>query len=220
MPSHSSESVEKSFEIYNDRARNIDLTWCMQAVDVLEKYFKYDQKFNLLDIGCCYFQLWKEIKKRKIKNYCKYTGLDYDSKFIELGLKYFPELKKRYLIDDLQNIETSKYDVLVMSAVLEHLDDYEKTLDKLLNSSADLFIFRTFLSEKDEISEMNDPNYVQKPYFINQYSIYKFSKKFINNGYNVNLYPDKATKNSKPYKVLNHDNFLRQMFFIVCKKQT
>lgn len=220
MTPHTSESIEKILDTYNNRAKNIDLTWCIQAVDVLEKYFKHNEKFKLLDIGCCYFQLWKEIKKRKIKKYCTYTGLDSDSKFIELGLKYFPELKKKYLIDDLENIETSKYDVLIMSAVLEHLDDYEKTLDKLLNSSADLFIFRTFLSEKDKISEMNDPNYVQKPYLINEYSIYKFSKKFINNGYSVDICPDKATENSKPFKVLNHDNFVRQMFFIVCKKQT
>ena len=98
MPNfHSSDSVEKLYELYKYRANNIDLTWCIQAVDVLEKHFKNDQKFNLLDIGCCYFQLWKEIKKRKIKKYCQYTGLDHDSRLIELGLKYFPELKKSLL---------------------------------------------------------------------------------------------------------------------------
>ena len=107
-----------------------------------------------------------------------------------------------------------------MSAVLEHLEDYEKTLDYLLNSSADLFIFRTFLSEKDKISEINDPNYVKIHILLMSIQYINFQKKFINNGYSVNICPDKATKNSEPYKVLNHDDFLRQMFFIVCKKQT
>ena len=62
------EFVEKSYELYKYRANNIDLTWCIQAVDVLEKHFKNDQKFNLLDIDVAISSYGKKLKKERLKS--------------------------------------------------------------------------------------------------------------------------------------------------------
>ena len=48
---------------------------------------------SINDLGCNYFQLYKEIKLKKLKY--KYYGYDADKNFLELGLKKFLELKKK-----------------------------------------------------------------------------------------------------------------------------
>ena len=196
----------------------IYLIWCKQAVEVLEEKFVNQSQFSLLDIGCNYFQLWKELKQREIKSKCDYFGMDYDQNFLDIGLEHFPELREKVIVGDLVTCEIEKYDVIVCSAILEHLNNAELVIDKILAASSNIIIFRTFLGEKDIIKEQNNPKYVDTPYNINQFGTHKFINKILGKGFKLNIQPDIATNNSNPYKALGDPDFVRQMFFIVCEK--
>jgi len=67
----------KDIIFYNKRLKTLRLTWCKQICDLIENIYP-QKKIKINDIGCCYFQLYKEIKLRKLnynyygseKNFC------------------------------------------------------------------------------------------------------------------------------------------------------
>ena len=77
----------KEFNVYKKRLKKVRLVWPQQILDLLKNY--NINKIN--DLGCNYFQLYKEIKLRNLKY--DYFGYDNEKKFINLGLNEFKELK-------------------------------------------------------------------------------------------------------------------------------
>ena len=120
---------KKQFSLYTKRLNDVNLTWCNQVLDFIELNFSTNVN-SIKDIGCNYFQFYKELKLRKLN--FKYFGYDIDEKFIKLGLTKFPELKKRYKIGNCENIKLLKTDFSVVSAVLEHSENPIKLLPRLL----------------------------------------------------------------------------------------
>ena len=89
---HTSSSIgEIQIKLYKNRLEKIRLTWCQQVFEIIKKLNYSNPKIN--DLGCNYFQFFKEIKINKYK--CDYFGYDIDKNFINLGLTKFPELKKK-----------------------------------------------------------------------------------------------------------------------------
>ena len=66
---HNSEKFSrKQFVLYKKRLKSVNLTWCNQVLDfITAKNIK-----SMKDIGCNYFQFYKELKLRKLK--LKYFG--------------------------------------------------------------------------------------------------------------------------------------------------
>ena len=93
------------------------------------KYLKIlNPKIN--DLGCNYFQFYKEIK---INNYkCDYFGYDIDKKFINLGLTKFPELKKKYKLANIENTNLRMSDISIIADTLEHTEKPEKILKNII----------------------------------------------------------------------------------------
>ena len=80
----------KQLDFYKKRLETVRLTWCQQVLEIIKKFNFSNPKIN--DLGCNYFQFYKEIKINKFS--CDYFGYDIDKKFVNLGLTKFPELKK------------------------------------------------------------------------------------------------------------------------------
>jgi SAM-dependent methyltransferase len=93
---YSDKTNPSDLSLYKLRLNTVRLAWPRQVLKILKKY-KFD---SMLDIGCGYLPLYKEIKLSK-KNY-DYYGVDISAKFIHLGLSFFPELKKKVFIKDYQ----------------------------------------------------------------------------------------------------------------------
>ena len=216
MSTHSSETIKNSLDVYRNRAKNEYLIWCEQIIDLILKYCSLKQKITISDIGCNYFQLWKEIKRRKLENKFNYTGFDLDKTFINLGLEFFPELTSNYDFIDIEKESIRKSQIVICSALYEHLDNYESALENLVNSTGEILILRTFLG-KDFIRQIqNDKTIVDKPYNINQFSMSELVLKLLNKGFTVEIIRDKATNNSSLKKVSGQIE--RQMFILLCKK--
>ena len=199
---------KKQFNIYKGRLEKVNLIWCNQVIDLIKNY----NIKSIKDIGCNYFQFYKELKLRKLK--FKYFGYDIDDKFIKLGLTKFPELKTKHKIGNCENIKLLKTDFSIMSAVLEHVDNPIKLLNKVVSTTKKIVCIRTFLGVKSHnIINKNGLNQIL-PYNINQFSFKTIEDKLKKFGFKSFFILDKATSNSTKFKLVNN-KFKRHMYIVI-----
>ena len=164
------------------------------------------------DLGCNYFQLFKEIYLRKLKY--DYFGYDLDPKFINIGLNYVTKLKNfekfnkkkvrmtqtnnlsfNYKVSNIEKDNLRKCDCSVLSATLEHVDNANRVLGNVFKTTKKIIILRTFVDIKAE--EAIQTKGYKKPYNIRKFSFIFLEKIFLKNGFNLYFILDKATKFSK-----------------------
>ena len=191
---------KKQFSFYTKRLNDVNLNWCNQVLDFIETTFPTNVK-SIKDIGCNYFQFYKELKLRKLN--FKYFGYDIDEKFIKLGLTKFPELKKRYKIGNCENIKLLKTDFSVMSAVLEHSENPIKLLNNVITSTKKIVCVRTFLGIKSHRAIRKKSKNQILPYNCNQFSFKMIEDKLKKYGFKTFIILDKATNNSTKVNLVN-----------------
>ena len=198
---HTSETFNrKQFSTYTKRLNDVNLTWCNQVLDFIETTFPTNVN-SIKDIGCNYFQFYKELKLRKLN--FKYFGYDIDDKFIKLGLTKFPELKRRYKIGNCENIKLLKTDFSVMSAVLEHSENPIKLLNNVISSTKKIVCIRTFLGIKSHRAIAKNYKNQILPYNCNQFSFKMIEDKLKKYGFKSFIILDKATNNSTKVNLVN-----------------
>ena len=74
MPTHDSSTHLRDIDLYNDRAKNVDLIWCDQVVNLLKEITDKNKNYSINDIGCYYGQVYKEIKRKKLEK--KYSNFE------------------------------------------------------------------------------------------------------------------------------------------------
>ena len=133
-------------KLIRDRMENVDLTWVSQFLDIIKNEFYTNEKISLKDVGCQSFQFYKQIKKNKLPY--EYYGYELDESYVKIGLEFFPELKKYFFLGDFTKQEKIKQtDISLCSATIEHVDNWNVFLEKMLSSTNKLGIIRTFLGE-------------------------------------------------------------------------
>lgn len=197
---------EKEIDLYKYRIKNIRLTWCKQILDIIHHF--NIKKIN--DLGCNYFQLYKEINFQK-KKY-NYFGYDLEPKFIDIGLNKFKKFKK-YKICNIESAKLRKADCSISSAVFEHLDNPKKFLNNIIKSTKKLIIIRGQFGIQEHIKKTTWKTL--KPLNFNQYSFKKIEKKFSNFGFDCFYILDKATKYSTMEKFLNSNKVHKRNTFIL-----
>jgi SAM-dependent methyltransferase len=216
---HTSETVgSKQLDLYKHRSKKIRLIWCKAVCDIIDNFDI--QKIN--DLGCNYFQLFKEMYLRKSKY--DYFGYDLDQKFINIGLDYLAKLKSfnknkkkdekiqinnlsfNYKISNIEKDNFRNCDCTVLSAVLEHVDRTNIILKKVFKTIKKLIILRTFVDLKAQ--EAIQIKNVKKPYNIRKFSFDYLKKIFLKNGFCLYFILDEATKFSK--KTLYVNNSLKK----------
>ena len=55
---------QEYLELCIDRAKNVELTWVEQFLDIIFDSFNSGEQLRLNDIGCNLGQFWKGLKKR------------------------------------------------------------------------------------------------------------------------------------------------------------
>ena len=211
---HTSETVgSKQLDLYKHRSKKIRLIWCRAVCDIIDNFDI--QKIN--DLGCNYFQLFKEMYLRKSKY--DYFGYDLDQKFINIGLDYLAKLKSfnknkknekiqinnlsfNYKISNIEKDNFRNCDCTVLSAVLEHVDRTNIILKKVFKTTKKLIILRTFVDLKAQ--EAIQIKSVKKPYNIRKFSFNFLKKIFLKNGFNLYFILDEATEFSKKTLYVNN----------------
>ncbi len=203
----------KQLDFYKYRLENVRLTWCQQVFEIIKKKKFLNPKIN--DLGCNYFQFYKEIKINKYK--CDYFGYDIDKKFLNLGLVKFPELKKKYKITNIENTNLRKTDISIISDTLEVTEKPEKILKNIISSTKKVIILRTFLSTEEKVQIVKNNKFLNVPYFINCFSYNMIIDYFIRNNFFPQIYPDLATNLSQVNEIF--PNVSRQFYIIVFTKK-
>ncbi len=198
----------KQLEFYKTRLEKVRLTWCQQVLEIIKQLNLLKPKIN--DLGCNYFQFYKEIK---LNNYqCNYFGYDIDINFVNLGLTKFPELKKKHKIANIENTKLRKTDISIISDTLEVTEKPEKIIKNIILSTKKVVILRTFLSTEEKVQIAKNNKFLNVPYFINCFSYNMIIDYFIKNNFFPQIYPDLATNLSQVNEIFPN---LRRTFYIV-----
>jgi len=212
MPTHTSKTIPYNLELYKLRAKNVDLIWCQQIVSMLDEY---DQgEFSINDIGCNYGQFYKELKRRGFTDRVDYRGFDIDSKFLEIGKRYFPEISDKFIELDIESSVPPNSDIIICSACFEHLEKPYDALDNMLGSASKFIYLRTFVGTSAIEQIQSDTEFVSIPYNINQFNLFELSQFFFKKGFNFSCIPDLATNNSKEYELYPNSGIFRRMYII------
>ena len=208
----------KQLDLYKHRIKKVRLIWCKAVCDILDNF---DIK-KINDLGCNYFQLFKELYLRKSKY--NYLGYDQDQKFINIGLDYFIKLKSfnknkkkgkdrggvvqinnlsfNYKVSNIEKDNFRNCDCTVLSAVLEHVDRPNIILRKVFKTTKKIIVLRTFVDLKAQ--EAIQVKGVKKPYNIRKFSFNYLKKIFFKNGFCLYFILDEATKFSKKTLYVNN----------------
>lgn len=213
MPTHTSNIIPSNVALYEERAAKIDLIWCQQIIDLIKK-LRHKGELIINDIGCNYGQLYKEIKRRGLKNRLFYRGYDIDTTFLEIGKRYFPEITKNFECFDIESSTPKNCDITICSAVFEHLDKPKDALIKMLQTSKKALFLRTMVGSSDIEFIQSDPRFVNGPYNINQFNLFDLCEIFFEFGYDFTCIPDRATNNSKEYELFPGTSIVRQIYII------
>ena len=202
---HTSKTIKNQVALYKKRLNTVNIIWCNQVIDFIQN----SKIKSIKDIGCNYFQFYKELKLRKIKT--KYFGYDIDDHFIKLGLVKFPELKKKYKIGNCENIKLLKTDFSIMSAVLEHVENPIKLLNNVISSTRKIICIRTYLGAKSYKAVANNFKNQILPYNCNQFSFKDIEYKLKKKGFKVFFILDKAANYSQ-FRLI--DNKYKRFMYI------
>lgn len=207
---------KKQLSVYEERIKKTRLKWCKQLFQIINiKKLTEKKKLLLVDLGCNYFQLYKEIKIRKLNRLINYFGYESEKKYVSLGLKHFPELEKKYKICNIESAKLKINDISVCSAILEHMERPTKIINHILKTTKQIVIFRTFLGKKNKKQVFFSSS--KNGYLIRQFNKYQMKKKIAKFGFRVKFYLDEAT-NKKSYFVNGNKRFKRKFYFIVGTK--
>jgi hypothetical protein len=189
----------------------------LQIIQILKKQKIFKKKVTIKDLGSNYFQFYKEIKLKKLNNNVDYFGYESEKKYVELGLKFFPELKKKYKIVNIENCKLINTDISICSATLEHTLNPGKILNKIIKTTNDIIIIRSFVGNKNlkkiYFTKKNDG------YLIRQFTRKFFTEKFSKSNFKTTFHLDLATNKRFNY-INNSKSFKRKFYIIVAVKKS
>ena len=144
---------------------------------------------RVLDIGCGYGAVAKSVAHSKPKSYV--LGLDNDDKRL-LQAQNNSNLKNLNFIncDATKNIPTGKWDIVILSNVLEHIENRKQfLLDIQKTSLAPKFLIRVPLFERDWQMALRKElgfNYFSDNDHKVEHTINKFEEEIISSNLNIN----------------------------------
>lgn len=191
----SSMTYQGQFNNYKFRLNNIRLIWCKQVKNILQKNFRFSNKLKINDFGCCYFPFYKELKLSNLDN--DYYGFDNDKKALSLGIKKFPELKKKCRRLNIESYKPiRKANISIVSSLLEHLYEPTKVLNYLIKNTKDCLILRI------PISNESSSHFFKKTQKNPSWIFNIFKKKDIieilkKKNFALNFHADKASQKSQ-----------------------
>lgn len=128
-------------------ARNVE--WTMDSYkgfrkDLVQEVLLYARRNTfLLDVGCGSAVIRSELPK-----WIRYTGFDFTPEFIKIAKKKFP--KDTFRQGDITGMPffPKSFDIVISSAVLQHIKEWKKALEEMVRVSRGLVITATRVHSK------------------------------------------------------------------------
>ena len=170
------------------------LIWVSQFTDIINAKVKTINKpmFKINDIGCNVGHFYRNISQ--IKSQVDYTGFDISQTYLDIAHNHFPEVN--FILEDVGSSEfdRNKYncDISIISATLEHIEDYEMFLENIFQSTDHLVLIRTFIGNQSLKDYCLKPG-ANQSYLIRQFQLSDLKDKSFNGSWICEEIEDLAT---------------------------
>ena len=170
------------------------LIWVSQFTDIINSKMKSFDKpvLKINDIGCNVGHFYRNINE--IKSKVNYAGFDISKTYLDVAHNHFPEAN--FILEDVSShkFDKNKYncDISVISATLEHIENYEVFLENVFQSTNDLVLIRTFIGNKSSKDYCLKAG-ANQSYLIRQFKLAELKDKSFNSSWNCDEIEDLAT---------------------------
>jgi 2-polyprenyl-3-methyl-5-hydroxy-6-metoxy-1,4-benzoquinol methylase len=180
-------------DVSEKRLTEPPLMWVNQFTEIINSKFGTSQKIKVNDIGCNVGHFARNINELKSK--VDYRGIDISDVYLNIARQKFPEL--RFENQDFSskelNREKFKCDISIISATLEHIQNYKHFLKNIFSSTQKLILIRTFIGDESRKEYCQKENAL-KPYLIRQFKKEQLVNQVFNKDWAVEFHEDKATE--------------------------
>jgi hypothetical protein len=127
------------------------LIWVNQFISIINELIEggelnLPKKISINDYGCNVGHFFRGIED--IKCSVDYKGFDISQTYLSIAKKKFKSQNFNYLDISLpSNSTVLKSNVSVISATLEHIEDYESAILNIFTHTGDLVLIRTFIGD-------------------------------------------------------------------------
>ncbi len=150
------------------------LIWVNQFISIINELIEgrelnLPKKISINDYGCNVGHFFRGIQD--IKRSVHYRGFDISETYLSIAKKNFKSQNFNYLDISLpSNSTVFKSNISVISATLEHIEDYESALCNIFTHTRDLVLIRTFIGDVS-LSDKCRTVGASSDYLIRQFTI-------------------------------------------------
>jgi ubiquinone/menaquinone biosynthesis C-methylase UbiE len=213
---HALTQNDEYLKLSSQRLSEPPLIWVNQFTQIINNFDDEDKgKYVINDIGCNVGHFARNVEL--INSDITYRGIDISKTYLEIAKHHFPNLD--FFIEDFSqtelNISQFNCDISVVSATLEHIDDYEQFLNNIFKTTSQMVLIRTFLGETSEMDYCLKEGATQS-YLIRQFVLSDLVNKNFNKDWLFEEIIDEATL-SKPKVICNSITRSQQILKFVKK---
>ena len=213
---HALTQNDEYLKLSNQRLSEPPLIWVNQFTQLINEFVGENKgKYVINDIGCNVGHFARNVEL--INADIAYRGIDISKTYLEIAKHHFPKLD--FYIEDFAqkelNISQFNCDISVVSATLEHIDDYEQFLSNIFKTTSQMVLIRTFIDETSEMDYCLKEGATQS-YLIRQFVLSDLVNKSFNKDWLFEEIIDEATL-SKPKVICNSITRSQQILKFVKK---
>jgi 2-polyprenyl-3-methyl-5-hydroxy-6-metoxy-1,4-benzoquinol methylase len=213
---HALTQNDEYLKLSSQRLSEPPLIWVNQFTQIINDFIGENvDKYVINDIGCNVGHFARNVEL--INADIAYRGIDISKTYLEIAKHHFPKLD--FYTEDFaqKELKISQFncDISVVSATLEHIDDYEQFLSNIFKTTRQLVIIRTFIGETSEINHCLKEGATQS-YLIRQFVLSDLVDKDFNKDWLFEEIVDQATL-SKPKVICNSITRSQQILKFVKK---
>jgi len=183
-------------KLQENRLKQMPLKWCSQFAKILNNFYlsvEVSKSILINDYGCAVGHFARVLPNLTSVE-SSYLGIDISETYLEIVRNNFP--KEEFIHVDLNRLSQDNAvrssDVGIMSATLEHLENYEEVLGSILLRTKDCFLLRTFTGESFS-ADFCAKDGSSLPYLIQQFEESFFFSTASDHGFKLKKYEDEAT---------------------------
>jgi 2-polyprenyl-3-methyl-5-hydroxy-6-metoxy-1,4-benzoquinol methylase len=213
---HALTQNDEYLKLSSQRLSEPPLIWVNQFTQIINDFIGENvDKYVINDIGCNVGHFARNVEL--INADIAYRGIDISKTYLEIAKHHFPKLD--FFIEDFAqkelNISQFNCDISVVSATLEHIDDYEQFLSNIFETTSQMVLIRTFIGETSEMDYCLKEGATQS-YLIRQFVLSDLVNKGFNKDWLFEEIIDEATL-SKPKVICNSITRSQQILKFVKK---
>ena len=213
---HALTQNDEYLKLSSQRLSEPPLIWVNQFTQIINDFIGENKgKHVINDIGCNVGHFARNVEL--INADIAYRGIDISKTYLDIAKHHFPKLD--FFIEDFAqkelNISQFNCDISVVSATLEHIDDYEQFLSNIFETTSQMVLIRTFIGETSEMDYCLKEGATQS-YLIRQFVLSDLVNKGFNKDWLFEEIIDEATL-SKPKVICNSITRSQQILQFVKK---